>query len=112
MTAGDGVPSQRYAWLGGQGTLPTLPLLAQGGDALLWVESRYTIPIERVRVPVFGVPLVTLRHMVGGAGVERLPALTQNIGLRVTVAGLRADYTIDPGRPRDQHFTLGLGLVR
>ena len=111
-TVGADVPTQRHAWLGGQGTLPTRPLLERGGDQLVWLETRYVVPISRVELPVAGVPLIAVRHMVGGAGVDRLPALTQNLGLRLTIAGLRFDYTIDPARPRDQHVTLGLGLVR
>ncbi len=107
---GPDVPSQRYAYLGGGGTIPSLRLLEQGGAQLAWLESRYTVPVHGIHVPFAGTPTVMLRHIVGGAGVERLPALTQNLGIRVTVALIRLDYTFDPsGRGRND-FSVGVGL--
>ncbi|GLC27229.1 hypothetical protein [Roseisolibacter agri] len=107
---GPDVPSQRYAYLGGGGTIPSLRLLEQGGSQLAWLESRYTVPVHGIRVPLVGTPTVMLRHIVGGAGVDRLPALTQNLGIRVTVALIRLDYTFDPsGRGRND-FSVGVGL--
>jgi hypothetical protein len=48
--------------------------------------------------------------MAGAAGVNTLPALTPNVGLRLSVAALRADYVFDPrGRGR-RRFSLGVGL--
>ncbi len=109
-TVGGAVPTQRYAYLGGSGTIPSLFLLEQGGDQLVWVETRYTVPVPVVRLPVVGPPNVTLRHIVGGAGADRLPALTQNLGLRVTVALLRLDYTFDPSGRGRRDFSVGVGL--
>ena len=94
-TAGD-APPQRWAYLGGNGTLLTLDLLELGGDQLAYVESRYNIPIDRIRIPIAGSPLLTLRHAIGSAGVGRLPTFVQNVGVRLTVAVIRLDYTIDP----------------
>lgn len=94
-TAGD-APPQRYAYLGGRGTILTLDLLELGGDRLAYVESRYNIPIERVAIPLAGPPIVTLRHAIGSAGVGRLPTFVQNVGVRLTVAVIRIDYTVDP----------------
>jgi hypothetical protein len=107
-TSGDRAPSQRYAYIGGAATVPTLRLLEQGGDDLLWIESRYAIPIGGLRLPVVGSPTVMLRHILGGAGVDHLPALTQNVGLRVSVAMLRADIVLDPAQPRRHRFGVGL----
>ena len=68
------------------------------------------MPVHGIHVPFAGTPSVMLRHIVGGAGVDRLPALTQNLGIRVTVALLRLDYTFDPsGRGRND-FSVGVGL--
>jgi hypothetical protein len=105
------VPSQRYAYLGGGPTLPTRFLLDQGGTDLLWGEARYVVPLPRVRLPRGRVPNVTFRAMAGAAGVDRLPAFTPNLGLRLSAAGLRADYVFDPtGRTRGGQFSLGAGL--
>ncbi|WP_275828416.1 polymer-forming cytoskeletal protein [Roseisolibacter sp. H3M3-2] len=109
-TLGGTVPSQRYAYVGGGGTIPSRFLLDQGGDQLAWAETRYTIPVPVVRLPFAGAPSVTLRHIVGGAGVDRLPALTQNLGLRVTVAMIRVDYTFDPSGRGRRDFSVGVGL--
>lgn len=109
-TLGPAVPTQRFAYLGGSGTIPSLLLLAQGGAQLVWLESRYTVPVPAVRVPFAGTPTVMLRHIVGGAGAERLPALTQNLGIRVSVALLRLDYTFDPSGRGRRDFSIGVGL--
>jgi hypothetical protein len=95
FTAGD-APPQRWAYLGGPGTLLTLDLLELGGDQLVYVESRYNIPVNRLAIPFAGPPLVTLRHGIGSAGAGSLPTWVQNVGIRVTIAVLRFDYTIDP----------------
>jgi hypothetical protein len=109
-TVGDRPPSQRFGYIGGGGTIPTMPLLAQGGDQLLWLENRYTVPISAVRLPFVGSPSVTLRHIVGGAGVDRLPGLTQNVGVRLTLGGVRVDYVLDPAEPSRHELAFGFGL--
>ncbi|HEY0994416.1 MAG TPA: hypothetical protein VGD77_00360 [Gemmatimonadaceae bacterium] len=96
LTAGDTAPRQRFAWIGGSGTVPTLDLLEQGGDQLVFVESRYSIPIDRFQLPLVGPPTVTLRHILGGAAVHRFPTLTQNLGLRLGVGFIRGDVMFDP----------------
>ena len=111
ITAGDSVPPQRFAYLGGNGTLLTRPLLSLGGDQLLFVESRYAIPINRLVIPVLGSPTITLRHLAGGAGRSRLPTLVQNVGLRLTLNLLRADFVIDP-ETRDTKFVVTFSAFR
>lgn len=96
LTAGDTAPRQRFAWIGGTGTVPTLDLLEQGGDQLFFVESRYSIPIERFQLPLVGPPTLTLRHILGGAAVQRFPTLTQNLGLRLGLGFVRGDVVFDP----------------
>jgi hypothetical protein len=111
VTVGGDVPTQRYAYLGGGPTLPTLFLLSQGGTELVWGEARYTIPVPRIRLPVGGPPSVTVRAMAGAAGVGTLPAFTPNLGLRVSAAALRADLVLDPtGRTRRPQISVGVGL--
>jgi hypothetical protein len=82
----------------GSGTISTLELLEQGGDQLLLVDSRYNIPLARPRLPLVGGPVVTLRHVLGSAGVGTLPELEQNIALRVTFAFVRVEVVFDPAR--------------
>jgi hypothetical protein len=100
VASGGAPPPQRWAWLGGNGTILTLDLLELGGDQLAYVESRYHIPIDRVRIPIAGPPVITLRHIIGSAGVGSLPTLVQNVGARLTVAVVRLDYVIDPATRR------------
>ena len=83
-----------------------------GGDRLAYVESRYNIPIERVKIPFAGSPVFTLRHVIGSAGVSRLPTFVQNVGIRLQVAVLRFDYTIDPANGKggfDVSFAMPMG---
>ena len=110
-TFGDTAPPQRFAYLGGSGTLPTFDLLEFGGDRLLFFESQYSIPIERIQIPIAGSPVITLRHMIGMAGVDSLPPFEQNLGVRLRVGPIKVDWTIDPVS-RDSKFSAGLALVR
>lgn len=100
LTPGDSAPPQRFAYLGGSGTLATVDLLALGGDRLLFVQGDYTIPIERIQLPFLGSPFVALRYAAGSAGIGKLPALIQNVGVGAGVGFLRVDYTIDPAQNR------------
>jgi hypothetical protein len=110
-TFGDTAPPQRFAYLGGSGTLPTFDLLEFGGDRLLFFESGYSIPIERIQLPIVGSPVIMFRHMIGMAGVDSLPAFEQNAGVRLRVGPIKVDWTIDPVS-RDSKFSAGLALVR
>jgi hypothetical protein len=110
-TLGDSAPPQRYAYLGGSGTLPTFDLLEFGGDRLVFLESRYSIPIERIQIPIAGVPVIMLRHMIGMAGVDSLPPFEQNVGVRLRVGPLKVDWTIEPVS-RDSKTSVGLSLFR
>ena len=55
--------------------------------------------------------MVTLRHMLGAAGPGRLPDFEQNLGVRVSLFVVRADYTIDPASG-DGEFSFGVALTR
>lgn len=103
VLTGPGVaPRQRWAYLGGSGTLPTFDLLEFGGDELLFFENRYNIPIDRLTYPIFGRPVVTIRHMLGAAGPGKLPDFEQNLGVRLTFFLARVDWTIDPASGEDE----------
>jgi hypothetical protein len=93
-------PPQRFAYLGGLGTLATVNLLALGGDRLLYVQGDYTVPIDRIQLPYLGNPFLGLRYSAGNAGEGKLPPLIQNLGVGAGVAFFRVDYSIDPARNR------------
>ena len=103
-------PSQRYAYVGGGPTVPTLRVLEQGGDRLVWLESQYTVPVHAVRLPFVDYPSVSLRHIVAGAGAGRLPPLTQNVGPVLSVGPLHADFLVDPARPARHDFGVWVGM--
>ena len=110
-TFGDAAPPQRWGYLGGSGTMPTLELLSMGGDHLVYVESNYFIPLLRLDLPIVGPPSITLRHMIGSAGVGSLPDFEQNLALRVALSFFRVDFAVDPAR-RKWEVSPGLSLAR
>lgn len=111
FTIGDRATPQRFAYLGGPGTLVTLDLLEQGGDQLLFLESRYIVPFTRPLIPFLGPPTIAVRHVVGGAGVGSLPRLEQELGLRISVGMLRADAAINPAR-RKTELSVSVSIAR
>jgi hypothetical protein len=96
----DIAPPQRFAYLGGSGTLATVNLLALGGDRLVYVQADYTVPIDRIQLPIVGTPFIGLRYSAGSAGQGTLPPLIQNLGVGAGVSLFRVDYSIDPARNR------------
>jgi len=111
-TAGDSTPRARYAYLGRNGTLPLLELLEQGGDQLLFVESRYEIPIAVITLPTVGFPTLHLRHVIGAAGVGSLPSLEQELGIGVGISVLRFEATFDATGERDPRYSFGVVFGR
>ena len=110
-TFGDTAPPQRWSYLGGPGTITTLDLLSLGGDRLVYVESNYLIPFNRFDLPVLGAPSLTIRHMIGSAGVEHLPAFEQNLDFRLALSFARVDFALDPVR-RSWQVGVGLSMQR
>jgi hypothetical protein len=109
-TRGDSVPMARYAYLGGSGTLPLLELLELGGTELLYVESRYRIPIEQIVLPLVGSPVLTLRHLMGGASVGSLGEFQQEVGAGIGVSVLHLDYTVGAGGRAGHRLGVGISL--
>lgn len=113
LTSGASVPLARYAYLGGGGTLPFVFLLAQGGTDLVFVDTRYHIPIESIMLPVVGPPVLILRHIIGGVDVGRVGSLEDNVGAGVGLGPLRLEVLFRAaGRPSDDssHVKFGVGL--
>jgi hypothetical protein len=96
LTRGDTAPAQRFGYLGGPGTLGTVePLLSIGGDEVLLIENRYEFPVPALTLPLVGYPTIAFRHLLGAAGIQRIPTLTQIIGLRVSVMFLHTEMLRD-----------------
>jgi hypothetical protein len=115
LAGGDILPPQRWAYLGGSGTLATVDLLGLGGDNLLFLQGDYIIPVERIQLPFLGSPFLALRYAAGTAGVGELPTLIQNVGVGLGVGFFRVDYSIDPASNRSpvsrrSAFTFGISL--
>ena len=93
-------PAQRFAYIGGAGTLATVDLLALGGDHVLFLQGDYMIPLEKIQLPYLGNPFIALRYAAGSAGVGELPSLIQNLGVGIGASFFRVDFTIDPAHDR------------
>lgn len=93
-------PAQRFAYLGGSGTIATVDQLALGGDHLLYVNGDYVIPFEKIQLPYVGNPFLALSYTAGSAGIGQLPSLIQNLGVGIGASILRVDYFIDPASNR------------
>lgn len=110
-TAGDTAPPQRWAYLGGTGSLPTFDILQFGGDRLVYLEGDYNIPIQQLALPFIGAPVLSFRYMAGSAGVHSLPPLQQNVGvgLQVLASSVWAAYTINPDNG-DHKLAAGISI--
>ena len=105
------VARERWAYLGGPGTIPTLDLLERGGDRLVYVDARYDIPIARVVLPFVGSPVATLREALGGAGTSGFPTLAQATGVRLSASFVYLEVMVDPVS-RTVFKGVGLSLAR
>jgi len=74
----------------------------------VYFESDYYVPIERFDLPILGPPSLTLRHIIGSAGVGGLAPFEQNLALRVALSFVRIDLAVDPAR---RSWEVGYGLT-
>jgi hypothetical protein len=110
-TFGGTLLPQRWAYLGGGGTIITMDELEMGGDELLYVESNYFIPFPHFDLPLLGPPSLTIRHAIGSAGVGHLPRFEQNLSLRAAISFARFEITLDPRRGKVESG-FGLSITR
>jgi hypothetical protein len=115
VTTSGTAPAQRFAYLGGAGTLSTVDLLALGGDRLVFVEGEYHIPLVRPLLPFVGAPVITFGYAAGSAGVQDLPDFIQNISVGLGVKLVKVKYSIDPSYRKTAFsdksaFTIGFSL--
>lgn len=105
------LPRQRWSFVGGSGTLPTFDIGEFRGDRLVFVESKYIIPIART-LTLFGLgpPELQVIHVFGMAWTEDTPRdLEQNIGVRLQFFGPYFRVTTNPVAPLDD-IDFGIGL--
>jgi hypothetical protein len=100
-------PFSRLAYVGGSGSLPTVDQLSLGGDELAVVSFRYSIPLERVQLPLIGPPMLSLREILAGAGSSGVPTMHQAMGVRLSAGFVYGELLIDPA---SRHSRLSFGL--
>jgi len=110
-TSGAVTPRQRYAYLGGSGTLRTIDLLTLGGDRMYFAEAKYVIPIPGVDLPLVGAPFIAPRFATGAANVRQFGVPTQNVGGRIGLGPVRVDYIVNP-RTHDHDWDIGFSFAR
>lgn len=102
VTSDGNLPPHRFHYLGGPGTLPFLDMLEQGGGELLLVDQRYSIPLLQYNFGFMGSPTLQLRHRLGSAGLDGLPALEQMVGVGVSLTVIRGEVRLDPATGKVQ----------
>lgn len=107
----ESLPRQRWSFIGGSGTLNTFDISEFLGDRVVFVESRYVIPLgDRFRLPVLGSPDLQIVHAFGMAWTDAVDReLEQNIGLRLQFFGPFVRVMTNPRDPFD-HVDFDIGL--
>jgi hypothetical protein len=103
-------PRQRYAYVGGSGSLATVDLLSLGGDHLYLLDALYAIPINNIEIPILGNPYIAPHFAMGAAAVGGFGRPAQNIGARLGVSIFTLDYVINP-RTHKSDFGAGISLA-
>ena len=102
-------PAQRFAYLGGSGSIATVDLLSLGGDHLYYLDLLYIIPITAIEIPWLGNPYVAPHFTTGAAAVGGFGEPVQNIGGRIGLSVFTLDYVINP-RTHAHDFGAGVSL--
>jgi hypothetical protein len=102
-------PRQRYAYLGGSGSLATVDLLSLGGDHLYFLDVLYVIPISKIELPLLGSPYIAPHFATGAASVGGFGRPAQNIGARIGASVFTLDFLTNP-RTHKHDFGAGISL--
>ena len=102
-------PRQRYAYVGGSGSLATVDLLNMGGDHLYFLDALYVVPINSVEVPILGNPYIAPHFAMGAAAVGGFGRPVQNVGVRLGLSIFTLDYVVNP-RTHKSDFGAGISL--
>jgi hypothetical protein len=91
-------PLQRWSFVGGPGTLLTLPVAHMRGDHVVYLNSVYLVPIRQVTLPLVGEPALRLEHTLGAAWRtgEPRPPLEQSLGAGFQLLIFKAMLYADP----------------
>lgn len=110
----DSLPRQRWSFVGGSGTLYTFDFAEFRGDRVAFVETRYSIPIERARLPLVGAPDLDLMHLTGMAWThQQSRRFEQNIGARLRYSLFNVRVLTNPRAFADDvKFSVGVNLPR
>ncbi len=101
-------PAQRFAYVGGSGSIATVDLLSLGGDHLYYLDLLYIVPIQAIDIPWLGTPYVAPHFTTGAASIGGFGAPAQNVGGRIGVSFFTLDYVVNP---RTHQHDFGAGLV-
>ncbi len=104
------LPRQRWSFVGGTGTLQTLPVAEHRGDHVAFVETRYVIPMpERLALPLVGRPRLSVVHAAGMAWtVDSDRPWHQEVGAQVEFLGLFVRYVAVPDDLGTSDLTIGI----
>lgn len=108
--SGDTLPRQRWSFVGGSGTIQTLEFAEFYGDHVVFVETRYVIPLPRqVALPFLGAPELELVHGAGMAWLEGQDRdFRQEVGARLQFFSLYFRYMVDPADSGNADLDIGL----
>lgn len=103
-------PAQRFAYVGGSGSIATVDLLTLGGDHLYYLDLLYVIPIPGIELPLLGTPYIAPHFTTGAAAIGGFGEPAQNIGGRIGVSIFTIDYVVNP-RTHQRDFGAGISLA-
>ena len=108
-STGGATPAQRFAYVGGSGSIATVDLLSLGGDHLYFLDALYVIPIRAIQIPLVGSPYIAPHFTTGAASVGGFGRPAQNIGGRLGLSVFTLDYVVNP-RTHQHDFGAGISL--
>jgi hypothetical protein len=96
--AGGPLPRQRWSFVGGTATLHTLEVAEFYGDHVVFVDTRYIVPMpDRLALPILGTPRVHLLHVAGMAWTDAdRRDLHQEAGVELDLGLLYVRYVVVP----------------
>lgn len=108
--AGDPLPRQRWSFVGGTATLHTLNVAEFSGDHVVFVDTRYIIPMpDRIALPILGTPRLHLLHVAGMAWTDAdRRDLHQEAGFELDLGLLYVRYVVVPDDPGTSDLSAGL----
>jgi hypothetical protein len=108
----DSLPRQRWGMLGGSGTLYTFGVGEFIGDRVVFVESKYMIPLP-IRLPILRSPHLDFIYATGMAWSNRTdPTFEQNVGVRLQFPFVYVRAIINPADTNDYKFSFGVSTPR